>query len=1165
MQVLTLDKTGVTLELNTRTPVFTSAQVDGRQCQVASLEGVAQLEEPGWPVLPVQGALLGIPPDAQPTLEVLALEPVNLPGWRQLCPAAQPQLSLFPDQPLILSGYDYPLSPAYQVDAYLPAAPVELVETGNLRSQRFAAVRFNPLQYNPLSGAVRYYRRMRVAVKFNSAMLQAGAQAEAQAGAQAGAQAETQAETQAGAQANAQANSLRYINEGEFEQSLESLLVNYEQARGWRSQPVGDATMAPSYTQSAPAYKILVDQDGLYQLTYEQLQSAGLPVETLDPRTFRLFNQGSEVRIYIEGEENGAFEPGETLLFFGQKVNTRYTNTNVYWLTWGEGNGLRMEVVDGTPGGNAELPADFLTTLHLEQDSAGYYIDQPSGPDKDRWYWKQLYADAGSGAVWQDFAFNLERLGSPGERKITLRGLLKGHTSSSSHHVRLYLNGTLVDDHTFPEGSAYLFELSAIPATLLQEGSNTLRVELPSPIDLVLVNWFEIDYYRTYFADDDQLYFDGDQAGTWEYRLDGFSTNALEAFDISQPRAPQRVSGAEISSSPNGYQLAFEREIAGERHYLAQSRSQRRAVLSIQLDSPSSWKSPLVGADYIIISHANFLNALQPLAAYRASQGYRVQVVDVQDLYDEFNGGVFSPEAIRSFLQYAYASWQRPAPKFVLLVGDGNLDFKNVFGWNEANFIPPFLDDVDPWIGETATDNRYACVNGPDILPDLYIGRFPVRTPTEAQIMVQKALDYEQNPPQGGWNGRQFFVADNPDPAGNFPQQSEAIIQGYVPAAYAVERLYYNSASYTPDSARAALQAAVNQGQLLVHFAGHGSIQLWAAEGLLRVDDLPKLTNGDMLPFFIPMTCVEGYFVRPSPSGENRSSLGESLVRKDGGGAIASWSPSGYGLSAGHALLDESLFDHLFNQQQTQLGFLTTQPKYEMYAKTSAYNDLVETYLLFGDPALKLQTLPSPAAPSNLAATAISPTEIDLTWSDNSDDETGFIIERSLDNSNWNTIATVEADSTSYPDSGLSPNRTYFYRLRAVKAGLKSGVSNTASATTFSAPPLNAPSDLDATLISPTEIRLSWSDNSNDETEFQIERSPDGEGEWQTIAAVEAGVTVYDDYGLVCGTAYYYRVRAYRAGDETASEYSNVAGAETMACLYIYLPLVMSPEANGGN
>ena len=123
--------------------------------------------------------------------------------------------------------------------------------------------------------------------------------------------------------------------------------------------------------------------------------------------------------------------------------------------------------------------------------------------------------------------------------------------------------------------------------------------------------------------------------------------------------------------------------------------------------------------------------------------------------------------------------------------------------------------------------------------------------------------------------------------------------------------------------------------------------------------DLPNLTNGNRLPFMLPFTCLEGYFIWPSPQSGDSSALGESIVRIDGRGAIASWSPTGYGLTYGHNLLDRSLFNNLFSNRQTQLGYLTTQAKYDLYATSSLYDDLIETYALFGDPALRLQVLPN--------------------------------------------------------------------------------------------------------------------------------------------------------------------------------------------------------------
>ncbi|MCJ7624719.1 MAG: fibronectin type III domain-containing protein, partial [Anaerolineaceae bacterium] len=184
-------------------------------------------------------------------------------------------------------------------------------------------------------------------------------------------------------------------------------------------------------------------------------------------------------------------------------------------------------------------------------------------------------------------------------------------------------------------------------------------------------------------------------------------------------------------------------------------------------------------------------------------------------------------------------------------------------------------------------------------------------------------------------------------------------------------------------------------------------------------------------------------------------------------------------------------------------------------------------------------------APTELAATAVSPDQIDLSWTDNSDDETAFHIERSLNGvSGWIEIDTVSGDSTSYQDTTLSCGTTYYYRVRAYRSGdtIFSEYSDTASATT-DACPLDAPSELAANAVSPDQIDLSWTDNSDDETAFHIERSPDGISGWAEIATSAADATSYQNTTLSCGTTYYYRVRAYRVSDNTYSGYSNTANA----------------------
>jgi hypothetical protein len=186
-------------------------------------------------------------------------------------------------------------------------------------------------------------------------------------------------------------------------------------------------------------------------------------------------------------------------------------------------------------------------------------------------------------------------------------------------------------------------------------------------------------------------------------------------------------------------------------------------------------------------------------------------------------------------------------------------------------------------------------------------------------------------------------------------------------------------------------------------------------------------------------------------------------------------------------------------------------------------------------------------APSNLTATAVSSSQVNLTWQDNSPNETGFEIERRTGSGAFSRIATTAANATSFSDQTVAPNTTYTYRVRAVFAnGGESAYSNEATVTTPAAAVLAAPSNLTATAVSSTQIRLTWRDNSTNETGFEVERNTGGEGTFERIGTVSPNTTTFNDTGLSPSNEYCYRVRAIGAGS-TTSAYSNVACATTTA------------------
>jgi hypothetical protein len=165
-------------------------------------------------------------------------------------------------------------------------------------------------------------------------------------------------------------------------------------------------------------------------------------------------------------------------------------------------------------------------------------------------------------------------------------------------------------------------------------------------------------------------------------------------------------------------------------------------------------------AEYLIITDGIFYENMQQLKTYRQQNGLRAEVVCVEDIYDEFNYGIKSPLAIRNFLKYAYENWDQSTPLlYVVLIGDASYDYKTTSG-DQKDLVPTILYETQKY-GATAGDDLYTLVSGDDQIPDLVIGRIPIRDNAQFNAYFDKIKEYESASNRGEWRNRGLFISGN--------------------------------------------------------------------------------------------------------------------------------------------------------------------------------------------------------------------------------------------------------------------------------------------------------------------------------------------------------------------------------------------------------------------
>ncbi|MEZ4657236.1 MAG: C25 family cysteine peptidase [Caldilineaceae bacterium] len=747
---------------------------------------------------------------------------------------------------------------------------------------------------------------------------------------------------------------------------------------------VGGVAPAPPTNAAAlqNSIKVQVAAAGLQTIAGSDLINNGIAANTA-LSTLQLFYRGAEVALEVV-DSDGKLDAATQVRFYAHHqidsmtVGDWWNETEFYWLTYKAGaNGLRMSSRAATPGA-APLRSNALEK-GIWEDNKIYESTMP-GADNDHWFAAELNADptqAGNPSLYPKATVTLNNLlpldaasGDPSIFRLTG----SARTNLITHTLEVNVGG---DVHTLAWNNAQYYE---------SWDEQISSAKHPAQLNLTLMPGSGISQIRldkVYWQQPVQLNFQSKGAafssvdGNWRYQLTNTAANRV-LYDVTDPLKPV------ILSIPGGTNAQFE-DGATARDYLL-SGPGVNFTPTLSKHAPVNFTNGK-GADALYIAPAFLLDELAPLIALRQQQGYKVEAIDAQQIYDAWSFGQVSPEAIRSLLRYAVQNWN-PAPIAATLVGDSTNDPKNYLGFRDGiygvNLLPAYFANVDPWLVTTACEPCFgqlddedplAGTTDPDFLIDIWIGRLSVQDEAQLTTVVNKIVGYETDPTKNEratWRQTSLFYAEEfmradgtTDAAGDFAAFSDSIINEVQPSYVNTMRVYYDprpggvtDAWREPDAAKVRLRVinALQSGPALAAYNGHsnhwqnGSTDKSVADPyLLGFNDIYQLHNRDQLTIMLEMTCFTGQFTKTSATA---TVMDERFLRYEDGGAVAVWAPAGLTVAHGHDKLMTGFHKKLWNSPQysQNMGQLTEAGYLELFTSSTCCQDARLTFLLMGDP-----------------------------------------------------------------------------------------------------------------------------------------------------------------------------------------------------------------------
>jgi hypothetical protein len=676
---------------------------------------------------------------------------------------------------------------------------------------------------------------------------------------------------------------------------------------------------------------IEVKDSGVYALDYSAIITAQPGLADCRADELALWHKQDEVPIRVIGAKDGRFGPGAGIQWLGQMLHgpeswfDQYSNVNVYQLGAAPGAHSRLQEIPAPVPAKA---APLTRRLHFERENLMIRLGSEQmkpGEEPDVFQWAKL-----TPIDPKPFSFgfdlpdaNLSRASVP--LTVDLRGESnvltppKGQAKAPDHVVAVSINGKPVQTLQW-DGRGEIRRTFEVPGNLLKPADNTLALSVPRRtdpanaqnfiIDVVMFNWADASYPIR---------------GDVDVSSAAFSAAAVAPIELTSAVAAPELFGSDGTlreGAPAG-KNRYRFDAADAKVDLYPYAGKALAPTRVRAVASGDLRPASPGYDYLIVAHPRLLGAIQPLAAYHRTHSLRVNVVDVDAIYDQFNGGIAHPAAIRDYVAWGRQHWKLK-PKYLLLVGDASFDIHHDLRsdrpnatmyalrpdplqnellqpgalssmptsayshWDpelpNRNLIPTFQYAAPE--GQGASDNGFVAVKPGSALPQLAVGRFPVVEPAEVTAIVDKTVAYLEHRNTGAWQRDVTLISTSE--VASFKGDSDKIAANLGRRGFVVDNVYTafeekDAARY--QDARKILKHDLDKGNVLVHFLGHGGQFIWRVGpigDLFTLDDVDALTNSGMYPMVLSMTCFSAPFDHPT-----EDSIGERFLRDPGKGAIA--------------------------------------------------------------------------------------------------------------------------------------------------------------------------------------------------------------------------------------------------------------------------------------